>query len=44
MLVGISTDDGRKFRRLCIKGNIMTQQEYYRALKNAKQTLKVAYR
>jgi hypothetical protein len=41
--VRFCTDDGRKFRRLYIKGNIMTQQEYYRALKNAKQMLKVAY-
>lgn len=35
VIVRICADDGRKVRSLCTKGNIMTEQEYYRALKNA---------
>ncbi len=41
--MGICTDDGRKFRRLYTKRNIMIEQEYYRALKNAKHMSKLAY-
>ncbi len=42
--MGICTDDGRKFRMLYTKGNIIPEQEYYRALKNAKHMLKLAFR
>jgi cysteine synthase B len=28
VIVGICADDGRKFRSLYTKGNIMTEQEY----------------
>ena len=43
VVVGIFADDGRKFRSLYTKENIMSDQEYDRALKNAKNMSKLAY-
>jgi cysteine synthase B len=43
IIVGIFADDGRKFRSLYVKENIMSDQEYDRALKNAKHMSKLAY-
>jgi cysteine synthase B len=43
VIVGIFADDGRKFRSLYVKENVMTEQEYDRALKNAKHMSKLAY-
>jgi cysteine synthase B len=43
VVVGIFADDGRKFRSLYTKENIMSEQEYDRALKNAKNMSKLAY-
>src|SRR5918994_1431299 len=42
-IVGIFADDGRKFRSLYIGENILTEQEYDRALKSAKYISKLAY-
>ena len=42
-IVGIFADDGRKFRSLYIKENILTEQEYDSALKSAKYLSKLAY-
>jgi cysteine synthase B len=36
VIVGIFADDGRKFRSLYNRGNILTEQEYDRALNSAK--------
>jgi cysteine synthase B len=43
IIVGIFADDGRKFKSLYVKENIMSEQEYDRALKNAKHMSKLAY-
>lgn len=43
VIVGIFADDGRKFRSLYTKENIMSEQEYDRMLKNAKHMSKLAY-
>jgi cysteine synthase B len=43
VIVGIFADDGRKFKSLYVKENIMSEQEYDRALKNAKHMSKLAY-
>jgi cysteine synthase B len=43
VIVGIFADDGRKFRSLYTKENVMSEQEYDRALKNAKHMSKLAY-
>ena len=43
VLVGIFADDGRKFRSLYIKENILSEQEFDKALNNAKHKSKVAY-
>src|ERR671923_253973 len=40
-IVGIFADDGRKFRSLYIKENILTEQEYDSALKSAKYLSKL---
>jgi cysteine synthase B len=36
VIVGIFADDGRKLRSLYNRGNILTEQEYDRALNSAK--------
>ena len=43
VVVGIFADDGRKFRSLYTKENIMTEQEYDDTLKKAKHLSKLAY-
>lgn len=43
VVVGIFADDGRKFRSLYVKEGIMSDQEYERALKNAKHMSQLAY-
>ena len=43
VIVGIFADDGRKFKSLYLKENIMSEQEYDKALKNAKHMSKLAY-
>lgn len=43
VIVGIFADDGRKFKSLYVKENIMSEQEYDKALKNAKHMSKLAY-
>jgi S-sulfo-L-cysteine synthase (O-acetyl-L-serine-dependent) len=43
VIVGIFADDGRKFKSLYVKENIFSDQEYDRALKNAKHMSKLAY-
>ncbi|MFL6371886.1 MAG: hypothetical protein ACJ70Z_09210 [Nitrososphaera sp.] len=43
IIVGIFADDGRKFRRLYNQENILTEQEYDRALNSAKYMLKPDY-
>jgi S-sulfo-L-cysteine synthase (O-acetyl-L-serine-dependent) len=43
IIVGIFADDGRKFRRLYNPENILTEQEYDRALNSAKYMLKPDY-
>ena len=43
IIVGIFADDGRKFRSLYIKENVLTEQEYDRTLKSAKYMSKLAY-
>jgi cysteine synthase B len=42
-IVGIFADDGRKFRRLYNQENILTEQEYDRALNSAKYMPKPDY-
>lgn len=44
VVVGIFADDGRKFKSLYVKENIMVEQEYDRALANAKHMSELAYR
>jgi cysteine synthase B len=43
VIVGIFGDDGRKFKSLYVKENVMNEQEYDWALKNAKHPSKLAY-
>jgi cysteine synthase B len=43
VFVGIFADDGRKFRSLYVRENIMSDREYDNALKNAKHMSKTAY-
>jgi S-sulfo-L-cysteine synthase (O-acetyl-L-serine-dependent) len=43
VVVGIFADDGRKFRSLYTRENILSEQEYDKALKNAKHVSKLAY-
>jgi cysteine synthase B len=43
VIVGIFADDGRKFKSLYVKENILSEQEYDRALENAKYMSKLAY-
>jgi S-sulfo-L-cysteine synthase (O-acetyl-L-serine-dependent) len=43
ILVGIFADDGRKFRSLYTKEDILSEQEYDDALKNAKHISMLAY-
>lgn len=43
VIVGIFADDGRKFRSLYTKENILSEQEYDKALKNAKYMSTLAY-
>lgn len=43
ILVGIFADDGRKFKSLFVKEGILSEQEYDRALANAKHMSQLAY-
>ncbi|HXG06536.1 MAG TPA: cysteine synthase family protein [Nitrososphaera sp.] len=43
VIVGIFADDGRKFRSLYIREGIMSEQEYEKALKNARYMSKLVY-
>ena len=43
IVVGIFADDGRKFRSLYLREKNLTEQEYGRALKNAKNLPKLPY-
>lgn len=43
VLVGIFADDGRKFKSLYVKEGILTEQEYDKALENAKHMSTLAY-
>jgi len=43
VLVGIFADDGRKFKSLYVREGIFTEQEFGRALANAKHMSKLAY-
>ncbi|MCI0560986.1 MAG: cysteine synthase family protein [Nitrososphaera sp.] len=43
VLVGIFADDGRKFKSLYVKENILDEHEYVRALKDAKYMSQLAY-
>lgn len=43
VLVGIFADDGRKFKSLYVKENILSEQEYKSALQGAKHMSKLAY-
>jgi cysteine synthase B len=43
VVVGIFADDGRKFKSLYVKEGVMSEQEYDRALKNAKYISELAY-
>lgn len=43
VIVGIFADDGRKFRSLYVRENILSDREYDNALKNAKHMSKMAY-
>ncbi len=42
-VVGIFADDGRKFKSIYSEQNIMTEEEFDKALKNAKYVSKIAY-
>ena len=42
-IVGIFADDGRKFKSLYTKENVLSKQEYEKALKSAKHMSKLAY-
>jgi cysteine synthase B len=43
VIIGIFADDGRKFKSLYLKENVLSEQEYDRALKDAKYMSKLAY-
>jgi S-sulfo-L-cysteine synthase (O-acetyl-L-serine-dependent) len=43
IIVGIFADDGRKFRSLYVRENILSDREYDNALKNARHMSKMAY-
>jgi S-sulfo-L-cysteine synthase (O-acetyl-L-serine-dependent) len=43
VIVGIFADDGRKFKSLYVKENVLGEQEYDMALENAKYMSKLAY-
>jgi S-sulfo-L-cysteine synthase (O-acetyl-L-serine-dependent) len=43
VIVGIFADDGRKFKSLYVKENVLSEEEYDRALENAKYMSKLAY-
>jgi S-sulfo-L-cysteine synthase (O-acetyl-L-serine-dependent) len=43
VIVGIFADDGRKFKSLYVKENVLSPEEYDRALENAKYMSKLAY-
>lgn len=43
VLVGIFADDGRKFKSLYVREGVFGEQEYDRALKNAKHMSELAY-
>ncbi len=43
VVVGIFPDDGRKFKSLYVKENVLSAQEYDGALKNAKHMSQLAY-
>jgi cysteine synthase B len=42
-VVGIFADDGRKFKSIYSKQNVMTEEEFDQALKNAKHMSEIAY-
>jgi S-sulfo-L-cysteine synthase (O-acetyl-L-serine-dependent) len=43
IIVGIFADDGRKFKSLYMKENVLSEEEYNRALENSKYMSKLAY-
>jgi cysteine synthase B len=43
VIVGIFADDGRKFKSLYVKERVLSEEEYDRALENAKYMSKLAY-
>jgi cysteine synthase B len=43
VVVGIFADDGRKFKSLYVKEGILSEQEYDRALAQAKHMSQLAY-
>jgi cysteine synthase B len=43
VIVGIFADDGRKFKSLYLKENVLSEQEYNKALNNAKYLSKLSY-
>jgi len=43
VIVGIFADDGRKFKSLYVKENVLSEEEYDRAFENAKYMSKLAY-
>jgi cysteine synthase B len=43
VIVGIFADDGRKFKSLYLKENILSEQEYDRAFRDARYMSKLAY-
>jgi cysteine synthase B len=43
VIVGIFADDGRKFKSLYMKENVLSEEEYNRALENSKYMSKLAY-
>jgi S-sulfo-L-cysteine synthase (O-acetyl-L-serine-dependent) len=43
VIVGIFADDGRKFKSLYVKENVLSEEEYNKALENAKYMSKLAY-
>ena len=43
VIVGIFADDGRKFKSLYVKENVLSEEEYDRAFENAKYMSKLVY-
>jgi S-sulfo-L-cysteine synthase (O-acetyl-L-serine-dependent) len=43
VIVGIFADDGRKFKSLYVKENVLSPEEYDVALENAKYISNLAY-